>query len=149
MGSNFLEKQHLEKYTYPTRPIFFLWSSRNRVDLLSYESKPTDKWGQYDWSAEKNLNGNPSRPSGLILILYWLKHHILSTEHILQTPKQLFALKLIFFPDSQLDQIFLCDLVVLESICYRTRAKQQINNSKTTGGLRKIWTGSTFTNVDQ
>ena len=44
-----------------------------------------------------------------------------------------------------LDQIFLCDPVVLESICYRTRAKRLINDSKTTGGLRKIWTGSEIT----
>ena len=41
-----------------------------------------------------------------------------------------------------LDQIFLCDPVVLESICFRTRAKRLRNESKTTGGLRKIWTGS-------
>ena len=40
-----------------------------------------------------------------------------------------------------LDQILLCDLVVLESICNRTRTKRLINDSKTTGGLRKIWTG--------
>ena len=40
-----------------TRPIFFQQSSCNRVDLLSYESKPTDKWEQYDWRAEKKLDG--------------------------------------------------------------------------------------------
>ena len=40
-----------------------------------------------------------------------------------------------------LDQIFLWNPVVLESICYRTRAKQLINESNTTGGLIKIWTG--------
>ena len=39
-----------------------------------------------------------------------------------------------------LDQIFLCDPVVLEWICYCTRAKRLINNSKMTGKLRKIWT---------
>ena len=33
---------------------FFLRSSRNRVDLISYKSKPTDKWEQYDWIA-KNI----------------------------------------------------------------------------------------------
>ena len=38
-------------------------------------------------------------------------------------------------------QIFLSHPVVLESICYRTRAKRLINESNTTGGLRKIWTG--------
>ena len=42
---------------------------------------------------------------------------------------------------SILDQIFSCDPTVLESICYRARAKRLINDSKTTGGLRKIWTG--------
>ena len=31
--------------------------------------------------------------------------------------------------------------VVLDSICYRTRAKRLINDSKTTGELRKNWTG--------
>ena len=31
--------------------------------------------------------------------------------------------------------------VVLESICYRLRAKRLINEGNTTGGLRKIWTG--------
>ena len=38
------------------RPIFFLRSSRIRFDLLSYESKPTDKREQYDWRAEKSLD---------------------------------------------------------------------------------------------
>ena len=37
--------------------IVFLWSSRNRVNLLSHENKPTDKQGQYDWRAEKNWTG--------------------------------------------------------------------------------------------
>ena len=36
---------------------FFLRSSCIRVDLLLYESKTTDKRGQYDWRAEKILNG--------------------------------------------------------------------------------------------
>ena len=31
---------------------------------------------------------------------------------------------------------FFCDPVVLESICYRTRANRLINKSKTTGGLK-------------
>ena len=48
-----------------------------------------------------------------------------------------------------LDQISICDPVVLDSICYRTRAKQPINNSKTTVGLRKIWTGSSKTQTTQ
>ena len=37
---------------------FFLQSSRIRVDLQSYESKPTDKWGQYNLRAEKNWTGS-------------------------------------------------------------------------------------------
>ena len=36
---------------------------------------------------------------------------------------------------------FLCDLVVLKSICYLTRAKRLINDNKTIGELRQIWTG--------
>ena len=42
---------------YTTRPDFFLRSGRIRVDLLSYESKTTDKREQYDWRTEKNLDG--------------------------------------------------------------------------------------------
>ena len=34
--------------------------------------------------------------------------------------------------------IFFCDPVVLESICYHTRAKLLINDGNTTGGLRKF-----------
>ena len=40
-----------------THPNFFQPFSRNRVDLLSYESKPMDKREQYDWRTEKNLDG--------------------------------------------------------------------------------------------
>ena len=40
-----------------------------------------------------------------------------------------------------LDQIFFCDPVVSESICNRMRANRLINESNTTGGLRKILTG--------
>ena len=40
-----------------TRPIFFLRSIRNEVDLPSYESKMTDKQEQNDWTDEKNLDG--------------------------------------------------------------------------------------------
>ena len=38
-------------------PKNFLQSSRNRVDLQSYESKPTDKQEQYDCRAMKSLDG--------------------------------------------------------------------------------------------
>ena len=44
---------------------------------------------------------------------------------------------------SHLDQIFFYDPVVLESICYRTRANRLINESITISGLRKIRTGTT------
>ena len=40
-----------------THPKFILWPSRFRVDLLTNDSKPTDKWEQTDWMAEKNLDG--------------------------------------------------------------------------------------------
>ena len=40
-----------------TQPNFSLRSSRNRVDLILYEKKTTDKREQYDWMAEKNLDG--------------------------------------------------------------------------------------------
>ena len=36
---------------------FFVRSSRIRVDLLSYDSKPTDKREQNYWKAKKNLDG--------------------------------------------------------------------------------------------
>ena len=35
----------------------FLWTSRILVDMLSYESIPIDKQEQYDWKADKNLDG--------------------------------------------------------------------------------------------
>ena len=40
-----------------SRPDFCLQSSRTRVDRLSYESKPTEKRWQYDWRADKYLDG--------------------------------------------------------------------------------------------
>ena len=49
-----------EEINYPS--IFFLQFSRNRVNLLSYESKPTDKWEQCDWRAEKNWTGSQKKP---------------------------------------------------------------------------------------
>ena len=42
---------------FPYSTKFFLRSRRIRVNLLSCESKTTDKRGQYDWRAEKNLDG--------------------------------------------------------------------------------------------
>ena len=48
------QKKSVEKH----EPVqFFIWSRRNKVELLSYESKTTGKQGQYDWTAEKNFNG--------------------------------------------------------------------------------------------
>ena len=45
-------KQHPSKKLQP--------SSRIRVDLLSYDSKPTEIQGQYDWTVEKNWTGSTS-----------------------------------------------------------------------------------------
>ena len=47
-----------------TRPIFFLRSSRSRVDLLSYDSKSTDRREQYDWMDEKK-NGRARKKDQL------------------------------------------------------------------------------------
>ena len=46
--------------------------------------------------------------------------------------------------ETTLDQKNLYDPVGIESICYRTREKRLINDCKTTGELRKIWTGISF-----
>ena len=54
----------LQCVTYPYLPThipnLLFRSSRIRVDLLSYESKITDKRDQYDWRAETNLDGWPA-----------------------------------------------------------------------------------------
>ena len=44
-----------------TRSDFFLRYSRNRVDLLPYKSKPVDEQEQYNWMAEKKLDGNKEK----------------------------------------------------------------------------------------
>ena len=44
------------KILFIARPNFSARSSRIRVDLLSYESKTTDKRQQNDWRAKKNLD---------------------------------------------------------------------------------------------
>ena len=41
---------------WDTRPNFLVRSSRVKVDLLSYESKTTNKRQQNDWRAKKNLD---------------------------------------------------------------------------------------------
>ena len=43
-----------------------------------------------------------------------------------------------------LDQIFFCDSIILERICYGTRAKRLMIESNTTGRMRKIWTGNEY-----
>ena len=45
--------------------------------------------------------------------------------------------------------IFFRDPAILESICYRTREKRLINESNTTGGRRKIWTGIAIQKPDK
>ena len=88
--------------------------------MLLHESKTTDKREQYDWKAEKNLDG--------------AQHCVTSKTNIVN--------KICFWGAKQLlDQIFFCDPVVLESICHHTRAKRLINEGNKTGGLRKIWMG--------
>ena len=52
-----------------TRPNFFLRSSRIRVDLLLYESIPSDKQEQYDFRAEKNLDE------------YWYRYFLRSSRN--------------------------------------------------------------------
>ena len=47
--------------SWGTRPDFCLRSSRIRVDLPLYESKPTDKQEEFDWKAEKHLDGNATK----------------------------------------------------------------------------------------
>ena len=53
----------------PLDQLFFLRSSRIRVDLLSYERKTTDKREQYDWRAEKNSDGTCNALNRPTLIL--------------------------------------------------------------------------------
>ena len=47
----------IKSYAQQPVQIFFRWSTHIRVVLLSYERKTTDKQEQYDWKAEKNLDG--------------------------------------------------------------------------------------------
>ena len=62
---------HSTCMNWGARPDLFLWSSRVRVNLLSYESKTTDKREQYDWRAEKNLDvgrkGKRKIPSSFVI----------------------------------------------------------------------------------
>ena len=67
-------EKNLEGYT---RPNYFLQSSRIRVDLLSYESKRTDKREQYDWRAEKNLDGYNMKERSCTLCIAWMKNDTL------------------------------------------------------------------------
>ena len=48
----------LDPWNGKWHPNFFQQSSRIMVNLLSYESKATDKREQYDWRAEKNWTGS-------------------------------------------------------------------------------------------
>ena len=54
-GGQSLGKRRTESFKFlASRPYFFLWYSRFGVDLLSYESKATDKRGLGGW---KKMNG--------------------------------------------------------------------------------------------
>ena len=115
---------------------FFLRSSCIRVDLQSYESKPIDKLEQYDWRAEKNLDGycclatNQSVSQCMTLIISSI------------TTREALVVQCDSEARSRTRPIFFCDIVILESIWYRTREKRLINESSMTRGLRKIWTGN-------
>ena len=65
-----------------------------------------------------------------------------SLETTILVSKWIFSLSSFLVKKSFLDQIFFCDPVVIESICYRTRANRLINESIMTRGLREIWTGT-------
>ena len=71
---HFPESQAREKERGPgqkmmTRPKNFLRSSRNRADLLSYESKTTGKRQQNNWMGGKNLDGDGGIKSNYQLVV--------------------------------------------------------------------------------
>ena len=144
-----------------SRPNFSQPSCRIEVDLLSYKSKTTDKKEQYNWRAEKFGRVVP------LTILTIVKQVTKKQErkklwHFLPPPyfsKTSCIIQPLFKPnlssassfplhsDRRLEatcssvQIFFLHPVLLEPICYWSRANRQINESHTTGWLKKIWTG--------
>ena len=76
---------------------------------------------QDELEVDKTTLSNEPRPLLLAFLYLW---YILTTFFAYTRP------------------FFSCDAVGIESIWYRTRANRPINESNTTGGLRKIWTGT-------
>ena len=100
---------------WKTRPNFSQPSSRIALVYQSFCSHTIADWLLYDWITKKLAEKQPA-------------YHLLE----LATYAQFLLLSTKFF---------FCDPVVLESICYPTRAKRLINDGNTTRGLSKIWTG--------
>ena len=67
----------------------------------------------------------------------WL---VILPVHIFFQPSSRITVGLLLY-DIESTNFFFYDLAIFESVCYRTRAKQLIKESNTTGELRKIWTG--------
>ena len=110
------------------------------VVLVSFLCRFADQF-QYDWIVEKIWTSNEHNNDYCDKTL-----HMSMTKFTInwdgKNPSNFFPVIFINrFTVALLDQIFFSDPVIFESICYRTRAKQLINESKTTGGLRKIGTG--------
>ena len=64
---------HHQQDTYPSN--FFLRFSRIRVDLLSYDTKPTDTQDQYDWMSKKNWAGTAAADA-VASSLYFKSHFL-------------------------------------------------------------------------
>ena len=91
-------------------------------------------------NAEKGRERNLSSTNRSVRLLALNLDFFFLTENVTHLNNWIFKSVLYIL----LDQMFSSDAIVLESICYRTRANRLINVSKTTRGLRKIWTGSTL-----
>ena len=83
-------------------------------------------WVYYDWIAEIKSGRAGSKQSCETELWGW-SIIILKTDFLRE--------------EGATRPIFFCDPVILETICYRRRAYRLINESNTTGELRKIWTG--------
>ena len=106
------------------RPNFFLRSSRNRVDLLSYKSKPTDKREHFDCRAKKNLDGWSMQ-------VHKNFHCMLPIEEEQRWTTAYVPVQKNFSPA----------VVLLSFIIRFVLVREQID-SNTTGWPRKNWTGT-------
>ena len=114
-----------------SKPNFFLRSSRNRVDLLSYESKPIDKPEQNDWMAEKNLDGLRHFKSIYylnLLLLFPMQQPLLNWQLTIDSP-------FIFFSPP---------VVLLSFFISRFALIQEQIDSITNRSQKKNWSRSTF-----